>query len=205
MEFCNKCDNIYYIEIHQLTGKLNYKCKKCKNFVDLNKVNKKSYLIKTNIQKKKASYDYIINEYTKYDNTLPRIKHISCPKCSKSSQSPQEHKLPQEHKSAPAAPPPPSPQQQQTQVQLHEQKSQQAPPSAPPSPPVAPQAQNNDKHIDDDDEDSDLFGQINQLGDGIIMEGGATSDENEVIFIRYDDINLKYIYLCCKCDYVWKL
>ena len=26
----------------------------------------------------------------------------------------------------------------------------------------------------------------------------------EIIYIRYDDINLKYIYLCSTCDTVWK-
>lgn len=26
---------------------------------------------------------------------------------------------------------------------------------------------------------------------------------NDVIYIRYDDINLKYIYLCTKCDNIW--
>jgi DNA-directed RNA polymerase subunit M/transcription elongation factor TFIIS len=29
--------------------------------------------------------------------------------------------------------------------------------------------------------------------------------EKEIIYIRYDDINMKYIYLCSTCDYVWKL
>ncbi len=27
---------------------------------------------------------------------------------------------------------------------------------------------------------------------------------NEVIFIRYDDINLRYVYLCSHCEYTWK-
>ena len=27
----------------------------------------------------------------------------------------------------------------------------------------------------------------------------------EVIYMRYDDINMKYIYLCTLCDQVWKL
>jgi len=27
--------------------------------------------------------------------------------------------------------------------------------------------------------------------------------KNEVIYLRYDDTNLKYIYLCTKCDKVW--
>jgi len=28
--------------------------------------------------------------------------------------------------------------------------------------------------------------------------------EREVIYIRYDDINMKYVYLCCECDTVWQ-
>jgi DNA-directed RNA polymerase subunit M/transcription elongation factor TFIIS len=32
-----------------------------------------------------------------------------------------------------------------------------------------------------------------------------TSDkEREIIYIRYDDTNMKYIYLCCECDTVWQ-
>jgi DNA-directed RNA polymerase subunit M/transcription elongation factor TFIIS len=27
--------------------------------------------------------------------------------------------------------------------------------------------------------------------------------EKEVIYIRYDDTNMKYVYLCCECDTVW--
>jgi len=29
-------------------------------------------------------------------------------------------------------------------------------------------------------------------------------DEREIIYIRYDDTNMKYIYLCSTCDTVWK-
>jgi DNA-directed RNA polymerase subunit M/transcription elongation factor TFIIS len=28
--------------------------------------------------------------------------------------------------------------------------------------------------------------------------------EREIIYIRYDDINMKYVYLCSTCDTVWK-
>lgn len=28
--------------------------------------------------------------------------------------------------------------------------------------------------------------------------------EREIIYIRYDETNMKYIYLCCTCDTVWK-
>ena len=28
--------------------------------------------------------------------------------------------------------------------------------------------------------------------------------EREILYIRYDDTNMKYIYMCCNCDFVWK-
>ena len=31
----------------------------------------------------------------------------------------------------------------------------------------------------------------------------CTKEKKEVIYIRYDDANLKYLYLCTDCDYVW--
>ena len=27
--------------------------------------------------------------------------------------------------------------------------------------------------------------------------------EREVIYMRYDDVNMKYIYICAKCDTIW--
>lgn len=120
MEFCIRCDNLYYIHLENDTGKLKYKCKKC-NLID-GDINSdglgKKYLIKTNIQKKSSSYSHIINKFTHLDCTLPRVTHIKCPQCNS-------------------------------------------------------------------------------------MKG---EDITEVIFIRYDDINLKYIYLCCntECNNKWK-
>ena len=35
------------------------------------------------------------------------------------------------------------------------------------------------------------------------VDPSAKKEENEVIYYRYDDTNLKYIYLCTKCDKVW--
>ena len=29
--------------------------------------------------------------------------------------------------------------------------------------------------------------------------------EREIIYIRYDDVNMKYVYLCCECDTVWQI
>jgi hypothetical protein len=33
--------------------------------------------------------------------------------------------------------------------------------------------------------------------------GKSTKSKSEIIYVRYDDTNLKYVYLCAKCDKVW--
>jgi len=35
-------------------------------------------------------------------------------------------------------------------------------------------------------------------------ETNTKGSEREIIYIRYDDTNMKYIYLCCTCNTVWK-
>ena len=33
---------------------------------------------------------------------------------------------------------------------------------------------------------------------------GTSSSEREIIYLRYDAVNIKYVYLCSTCDTVWK-
>lgn len=35
-------------------------------------------------------------------------------------------------------------------------------------------------------------------------DGEGAEEDREVIYIRYDDINMKYIYMCAKCNTIWK-
>ena len=35
-------------------------------------------------------------------------------------------------------------------------------------------------------------------------ETNKTNKEREIIYIRYDDTNMKYIYLCSDCDTIWQ-
>jgi DNA-directed RNA polymerase subunit M/transcription elongation factor TFIIS len=35
-------------------------------------------------------------------------------------------------------------------------------------------------------------------------ETNTKGTKREIIYIRYDDINMKYIYMCSSCDTVWK-
>jgi len=36
-------------------------------------------------------------------------------------------------------------------------------------------------------------------------ETNTKDTPREIIYIRYDDIDMKYVYLCATCDYVWKI
>ena len=123
MHFCDKCGNMLYLKITKEGEEtLIHYCRKCGNKEE-NIVNESSEVIcvsKTHIKKKQQTYKNIINEYTKLDPTLPRIRNIKCPNadCNK----------------------------------------------------------------------------------------GETKEDiqGEIIYLRYDDENMKYIYLCTSCNNSWK-
>ena len=113
MRFCVKCDNMYYIKLKDDDMSLINYCRQCGH--EDSSVN--SDII---FSEEKVSYNAdIINEYTKYDPTLPRISNIPC-----------------------------------------------------------------------------------QNAECISNTEGETS---EIIYIKYDEVNLKFIYLCTKCDTSWKI
>lgn len=82
---------------------------------------------KTYVTKQNADLSTLINQYTKLDPTLPRVKNIPCPNSACSSN----------------------------------RKTQEG-------------------------------------------ENTAVLDNHEVIYIRYDDSALKFVYICNSCDTVWK-
>jgi DNA-directed RNA polymerase subunit M/transcription elongation factor TFIIS len=95
-----------------------YYCRKCGNEDSLLST-QNVCVSKTQIKKTEQTFNHIINKYTKYDPTLPRINNILCP--------------------------------------------------------------NNECATNKD------------------------GKEREIIYIRYDDNNMKYVYLCSECDTVWKI
>ena len=119
MHFCSVCSNMYYILINEEdTNKIVYYCRKCGN-EDSTLTSQNICVSKTHLKKSEQSYQHIINKYTKFDPTLPRINTIPCPN--------QDCKTNTENK------------------------------------------------------------------------------DREIIYIRYDEVNMKYVYLCTECDCVWKL
>ncbi len=120
MHFCTECNNMYYLKIMEDdANSLIYYCRNCGHENDT--LTAENVCVSdTQIKRSEDQYVHIVNEYTKYDPTLPRINTIDCPnnKCSSNS------------------------------------------------------------------EDDKV--------------------EREVIYIRYDDTNMKYMYVCAICNTSWK-
>jgi DNA-directed RNA polymerase subunit M/transcription elongation factor TFIIS len=118
MFFCVNCDNMYYVKLSDDQGKeLVYYCRNCGH--ENSEIGKKNMFVsKTVFKTVDNNYSNIINKYTKYDPTLPRVTNVEC-----------------------------------TNKECPSKK------------------------------------------DG---------SKNEIILIRYDDKNLKYVNLCPICDNIWK-
>lgn len=132
MHFCSVCSNMYYISITP-ENELQYYCRNCGN-IDNTIASDNICVSKVNVKHTMTpqSFSQVVNKYTKYDPTLPRIHTIRCP----------NEECPSNQKSASAS-----------------------------------------------------------------SGGGGSAEEkkskNEIIYVRYDDTNLKFVYLCAKCDKVW--
>jgi hypothetical protein len=104
-----------YIKIDDTNNtQIEYFCRFCSHVEKPHSQNMVLTVMNTSVENRSTNFSHIVNEYTKYDPTLPRITNMACP-----NESCQE------------------------------------------------------------------------------------KDHKEIIYIRYDDKNLKYLYLCTECDFVW--
>ena len=136
MHFCSNCGNMYYLKIVENeeteNTSLAYYCRNC-GHSDTMLMTENNCVSNTQIKRTEQNYNHIINEYTKYDPTLPRISTINCPNAKCESNM------------------------------------------------VASEAADEEQGA-----------------------GEISSKKAEIIYIRYDDVNMKYIYLCTHCDTKWK-
>jgi DNA-directed RNA polymerase subunit M/transcription elongation factor TFIIS len=122
MHFCSQCQNMYYLKIQtdddeEANKKLVYYCRNCGN-ENKELAGDNICVSKTTVNHAEQTVASGVNEYTKYDPTLPHTNMIKCP---------------------------------------------------------------NSKCTSND-------------------EGGT----RDVLYNRYDDTNMKYIYMCTVCDTTWK-
>jgi hypothetical protein len=120
MHFCTVCNNMYYVSIDGARGdSLTYYCRNCGN--ENKEIAAESVCVsRTTYQSREKTFGNFVNEFTKYDPTLPRINHIPCPNESCATN--------------------------------HE---------------------------------------------------GSGAEDREILLVRYDNTNLKFLYLCAVCDQVW--
>ena len=79
MKFCNVCDNMYYIQIKsEESDELMYYCRKCGDVCDMN-MDETLAITSSNLNLDKSNFDDVINKYTKYDPTLPKVNFVTCP------------------------------------------------------------------------------------------------------------------------------
>jgi DNA-directed RNA polymerase subunit M/transcription elongation factor TFIIS len=122
MHFCTECDNMYYLKIMDNdANSLIYYCRNC-GHENTTLTAENVCVSDTQVKRSEDQYVHIVNEYTKYDPTLPRINTIDCP----NSKCPSN------------------------------------------------------------------------------VETDGKKVEREVIYIRYDDTNMKYMYVCAVCNTNWK-
>jgi len=70
---------MYYIGINEKdTNQLTHYCRNC-GYVDDSNIKENSCILNMDIKKGEQKYSHIVNQFTKYDPTLPRINNIQCP------------------------------------------------------------------------------------------------------------------------------
>jgi DNA-directed RNA polymerase subunit M/transcription elongation factor TFIIS len=135
MHFCTECNNMYYLKIMENDmNSLIYYCRNCGHENDM--LTAENVCVSdTQIKRTEDQYVHIVNEYTKFDPTLPRINTIQCPnnKCASNTAS--------------------------------------------------------------------------EAGPDVAAGVATTNPEKvarEIIYLRYDDANMKYLYVCAVCNTHWK-
>lgn len=82
MHFCNICDNKYYIQINEKTDTIHHFCRNCGN-IDNNILSNSNTIYEFDTLKSTAfKLSNAINQYTKFDPTIPRTDTIKCPNSS---------------------------------------------------------------------------------------------------------------------------
>jgi DNA-directed RNA polymerase subunit M/transcription elongation factor TFIIS len=178
MYFCSECRNMYYLKIRDDEEKnaLVYYCRNC-GHEDHTLTSENVCVSETQLQRSEQKYTHMVNEYTKYDPTLPRINTIKCPNqaCDSNEGSEQEG----------GAPPPSKKKASKAETSTSKAAAAQASKAA-----AAPQ-------VEDIEEEEEANKTTRKTQAKTLMN-------REVMYIRYDDINMKYVYLCVHCNTMWR-
>ena len=174
MQFCSECHNMYYLKIQDDEGNIGntliYYCRNC-GHEDTTLSTTNICVSDIQLRSSEKKYTNIVNEYTKYDPTLPRINTIKCPNQECSSNNVMKGG------SGTAA--------AKTAAAKSAKKSAAKTQAA---------SLANEK----------LEALLEEADEEPPAETKENGTQREVIYIRYDDTNMKYVYLCVHCDTTWR-
>jgi DNA-directed RNA polymerase subunit M/transcription elongation factor TFIIS len=149
-------------------------------------------------------YTHIVNEYTKYDPTLPRINTIKCPnqECSSNGFAGGVGKTASKAASKAA---------EKAASKLEEKATKAASKAAEKATKAAEKAASKaadkkktglEQVLEQQEEIEEAQAEQQEKAQTLVEASGENN--REVIYIRYDDINMKYVYLCVHCDTTWR-
>ena len=187
MQFCSECHNMYYLKIQDEDGVIgNTLIYYCRNCGHEDKTLSTTNICVSDIQLRSSEkkYTHIVNEYTKYDPTLPRINTIKCPNqdCISNGAGGAGKEEGQTKKTARM---PKATTGRKTKAQKEAEATEAALNSVKPS---AAQAEAILAIAEEEE----------------VHTAEPKTNNREVIYIRYDDTNMKYVYLCAHCDTTWR-
>lgn len=95
MKFCAQCDNMYYLGLSEANAnRLQYYCRNCKHVDDTTSTDG-GCILDTQFKQSEQQVMHIVNKYTKFDPTLPRVYNIRCPNAECASNTAEEQKNPE--------------------------------------------------------------------------------------------------------------
>ena len=193
MKFCSECHNMYYLKISDVEGEISntliYYCRNCGN--EDESIGEETICVSDiELKRSEQKYTNMVNEYTKYDPTLPRINTIKCPNqdCASNTMSGGAGSGTGTGSSKKAA----TAKTLKTYVDSANKSAAEALASA--------------KAAEEIEKEIEKQEQLD-LAENEVMSNDTSSNSKtnrEVIYIRYDDINMKYVYVCVHCNTTWK-
>ena len=196
MQFCSECHNMYYLKIkdenEEVGNTLIYYCRNC-GHEDVSLSTTNICVSDMQIQSSEKQYSHIVNEYTKYDPTLPRINTIKCPNQDCSSNLSMQGGGGAGEASKKAATKKTTIKPKTTTVKKTKTQKKDSLIAA---------------DVDEDEDADDLETNMGENAAAAPMDnrivGNDIQNNQEVIYIRYDDTNMKYVYLCVHCNTTWR-
>lgn len=212
---------MYYLKIQDEDGNIGntliYYCRNC-GHEDTTLSTNNICVSDMQLLSSEKKYTHIVNEYTKFDPTLPRINTIKCPNQDCVSNGGVQgqgggggKRKTEEEKQAAAESKKAATEEKKREKEAIKEATATAKKSATQAKKSAAQAQTNlavaKANLEillEEEEQAEQQAEQQEQAEQHTEHHTEHHNNREVIYIRYDDTNMKYVYLCAHCDTTWR-